>query len=407
MAQRFYDFSEYSVGDLGTHWAINRNATTQWTAKVYTDGGATGGKLVRLESNAGGSGFFTVRNTEIGSVAGDLEIVARFRSLGAAGGAGSLTTGVPFGIGMLAVANTGKGYGPMPYGGNWYGQYWNSDGQAWGNLGGPYTGSAVAVDTWYWGRFGRSGTTIRGKIWTGTAGDEPGGWQFSATDTNIADLYAGLMSFYDDFEVDVFGIGTGSGVSAPTSTPAPGVDITNAGDEVFENGESITITGSGFGASQGVGKVYISPSDDIADAGRVEQTVTAWADTSITITVARGGLSFLTNHYLFVKNNALESNAGGYSVQIEPKVYVRRALVDPDDGTPVASLSGLTMHIWRGAITGAPDQTVSSVSTDGSGVLSQKITRGSLVVDDPVWVVVAKDGSPGNGGILNLTPSYE
>lgn len=102
---------------------------------------------------------------------------------------------------------------------------------------------------------------------------------------------------------------TPSGGSAPT--------ITNADDELFENGESITITGTGFGSTQGSGTVKLSPTDDIDDARAVTQTVTAWGDTSITMTAVRGALPVYTNLYLFVENDSAASNASGYVVQLE------------------------------------------------------------------------------------------
>ena len=102
-------------------------------------------------------------------------------------------------------------------------------------------------------------------------------------------------------------------VAGPIS--ASGVTVTDAGDETFQLGESITITGTGFGATQGAGKVYLSPTNSIADSGKVEQTVTAWSATSITITVAKGTLPFGAAH-LFVLENGGSSNASGHAVSL-------------------------------------------------------------------------------------------
>jgi hypothetical protein len=77
----------------------------------------------------------------------------------------------------------------------------------------------------------------------------------------------------------------------------------------------ILVAGTTFGAAQGSGKVWISPSDNVSDGSRVEQTVTAWADTSITITSVRGALSMATQLYLFVVENGGTSNATGYPVE--------------------------------------------------------------------------------------------
>lgn len=206
MATRFYDFSEYSVGTLGTHWAEHYNATTAWTSKIYD---VSGNKVARVESNEGGAGWYALKNTEIGSVSGDLEIAAYVKAIG------SYAAGDPFGIGLLSVAATRDAYGPMPYGAAWYGQ-WYHNGSAWSNLGGPLAYPAPAANTYFWFRYGRSGSTIRGKVWTGASTDEPLSWQVSATDTNITNLYAGFIAYSTNFEIDLFGIGT-AGDTAPTS----------------------------------------------------------------------------------------------------------------------------------------------------------------------------------------------
>lgn len=96
----------------------------------------------------------------------------------------------------------------------------------------------------------------------------------------------------------------------------PSVAISAVSDTTLQHGQTdVTITGTGFGASQGSGKVYLSPTDAIADSGKVEQTVTAWSDTSITITVAKGALAFGAA-YLFVQENGGASNAAGYAVSL-------------------------------------------------------------------------------------------
>ena len=194
-------------------------------------------------------------------------------------------------------------------------------------------------------------------------------------------------------------------MEASGSSPA----ITDAGDELFENGESITITGTGFGASQGTGTVKLCPTDNVADGSAQAQTVTSWSDTSITITVSRGSLSFLTNLYLFVTADGGSSNASGYVVQIEPKVYLRETLVDLTE-SPLASVTGITAFIWHSAPASGnqtPTQALSDLSTDANGDTNYKLTRGSLVVNDPIWVMLLKDGSPHRMTARKITPAYE
>jgi hypothetical protein len=100
---------------------------------------------------------------------------------------------------------------------------------------------------------------------------------------------------------------TGGGGASPT--------ITDAGDGTFTNGETgIVITGANFGASQGTGSVKISPTDNVADAGAITQTVTAWGATSVTFTAVRSTLPLNTTCYLFVTADGNYTNASGLPV---------------------------------------------------------------------------------------------
>ena len=92
----------------------------------------------------------------------------------------------------------------------------------------------------------------------------------------------------------------------PATSSAPA--ITDAGDELFQPGESITITGTGFGATQGTVTI-----------GGWSQTVTNWdaGGTSITITVVQGGNAFLTNLDMVVTDGSSNASSA-YTVQLEP-----------------------------------------------------------------------------------------
>lgn len=99
---------------------------------------------------------------------------------------------------------------------------------------------------------------------------------------------------------------------APGAT-APSI-ISVSPYQFYDGQTGIVVTGSAFGSSQGAGSVLISPTDNVADGGAITQTVTAWADTSITITAVRSSLGHGTL-YLFVKDNSGASNASGSQVQ--------------------------------------------------------------------------------------------
>ena len=73
---------------------------------------------------------------------------------------------------------------------------------------------------------------------------------------------------------------------------------------------SLTITGTNFEAAQGIGTVTI---------GGVLQTVTAWSDTSITITVGRGTNKYGVSVNVVVTNNSALSSSGYALTSLQPQ----------------------------------------------------------------------------------------
>jgi hypothetical protein len=97
------------------------------------------------------------------------------------------------------------------------------------------------------------------------------------------------------------GTSTAWGIAGATFTDGvAGPTITSISSSTPGIGDSLTITGTTFGASQGAGSVTI---------GGDAQTVTAWADTSITITVVRGSNKYGAGVNLVVTDNALTPSA--------------------------------------------------------------------------------------------------
>lgn len=194
------------------------------------------------------------------------------------------------------------------------------------------------------------------------------------------------------------------------TSPGVSVSITDAGDELYQVGDTVAVVGSNFGATQGSGRVVISPTDNINDAGAVVQTVTAWANTTVNITAVRGALAFATNLFLFVEEDSGSSNASGYVVQFEPLVQVNRTLVSPADGSALANDSGNSMAVWRNRPpTGAPDQELSGLSADGNGDLVVTIENTGLSDGDPIWVAVFDDDAVvanAQGTLTKMVPDY-
>ena len=140
-------------------------------------------------------------------------------------------------------------------------------------------------------------------------------------------------------------------------------------DEALSPGEAITITGTAFGASQGAGGVAITQ-----ESGAVSSavTITGWADTSITGTVALGGLSYGATTSLVVTDNAAATGsiavtfvpATGYSY-VTLSGYPGTGYVIGEDASP-AVVDGDQVEYQSTASSGAGV----TVNADGTFVLS-------------------------------------
>lgn len=79
-------------------------------------------------------------------------------------------------------------------------------------------------------------------------------------------------------------------------------------DTIIQYGTAgYNLTGSGFGATQGTGKLELW--SDLNGTIKTLQTVTAWSDTSITYTAVQGSLANNTNVYLVVTNDSAEESS--------------------------------------------------------------------------------------------------
>lgn len=140
----------------------------------------------------------------------------------------------------------------------------------------------------------------------------------------------GIWFFRKFGQITEFHADNVGGAAVPTITDA------NT-DEIIGQAESTTLTGTNFEAAQGTGTVKISPTDNIADANVVTQTVTAWADTSITFTADFVGTTVAegATAYVFVTNNTGDSNSAGFSI-------TRQDLTAPTLTGPAGTATGPT-----------------------------------------------------------------
>ena len=145
------------------------------------------------------------------------------------------------------------------------------------------------------------------------------------------DLTEGGLSFPGTYFARVYNGDNVSSAALSISVQQP-VSITNVdGDDSLLVGQlGITITGTGFGTSQGTGKIEVSPNNTYGAGGLVEQTIDTWSsDTSISFDLVRTGLSVGTL-YLYVTNDS-----GGRDQQTITLVAVNPTVSSFNGGTQI------------------------------------------------------------------------
>ncbi len=89
--------------------------------------------------------------------------------------------------------------------------------------------------------------------------------------------------------------------------------ITDFGDEEHDDKETgVIVTGTIFEAVQGTGVVEVSDNATFGAGTIVQQTVTAWGDLSITISMVLGALAPGIPRYLWVTNDSGQNNVVGF-----------------------------------------------------------------------------------------------
>lgn len=211
-AEHFTDFSGVTNGDIGSDADWTQSEGGGWEQDVGADGGATGGKTLVVEDPTGfwGDELQEFYNTALAATSGDVEVVAKIKAE-----LTSLGTAAPIGV---SLTDQGGFYYSLSYGGSgsWSLYYFQGASQ-WSGIQTGVTSLTLVTDTYFWVRLGRSGTTIRARIWAD--GDAEPGWQLSGTNTTLTTVSPGLVfqdSSASPYTVDVFGMAT-AGDSAPTS----------------------------------------------------------------------------------------------------------------------------------------------------------------------------------------------
>ncbi len=158
---------------------------------------------------------------------------------------------------------------------------------------------------------------------------------------------------------------------APTAaTPT----ITDFGDEEHDDKEAgVIVTGTVFEAVQGTGVVEVSDNAVFGAGTIVQQVVTAWADLSITITMALGAIAPGTPRYLWVTNDSGQNNVVGFQFHFHRERMFKLQLSDeiPSGGGG----SNTTQQMTPPAGKGAPDF--------GGGKITDDINPATNLTDVP------------------------
>lgn len=211
-----------------------------------------------------------------------------------------------------------------------------------------------------------------------------------------------------------FGPDAGQWVIETWKEQSAGVTVASAGDAVFHDAETgIVITGTSFGASHtGSADVIISPTNNIADAGAVVQTQTAWGNTSVTITAVLNTFAYFTNLFLFVRNSSGQANSSGFVIQREAIMNLT-VNVKNLAGTLQPSITGIDYTIRAQNINGTLILSGNNAATDGSANMTlgpyTLTSGGPLSPNDDVWLTLAKNGASQALSFATcekLTPTY-
>jgi hypothetical protein len=172
-------------------------------------------------------------------------------------------------------------------------------------------------------------------------------------------------------------------------------------------GTSVTLTGAGFGASQGTG---------IAWLGSMAGQVVSWSDTQIVAAVATGALTGIAR----VQQNGVWCNAAAFAVPgsdgTTMSLVPNPINLEVGDTQMIQALSGAGQPV-TGLTWTSSDPTVVSLSTDDPPVLTAvaagqvTITAGTATANVTVWATTPPVGTvlwsnPGDGsGVTSIVPA--
>ena len=155
-----------------------------------------------------------------------------------------------------------------------------------------------------------------------------------------------------------------------------GVGITTVSPDPFDfDTASVTIAGSGFGATIGSSDVYLSPNDLLSEAGEVDITgaVNTWSDTSINLDLTQlSGAALALLHTMGPGARFIIVNVGGVpgtteyfkAVTVHRPQGFQMVLGAATPGTTTARLTGMSGTFGGGRIEETAAQNPSTTTTD-------------------------------------------
>lgn len=178
-------------------------------------------------------------------------------------------------------------------------------------------------------------------------------------------------------------------VGIPPTPTSPTISSTS--DDTPTDGSSLTLTVLNAGASQGAGSVTL--------AG-VAQTVTAWSNTSITITIALGNNKYGVNASLVLNTDGGQSSSG-YNVQVQPasgKSYTNLSGTLATTGNRIEAVADLASGD-QVEVSNVVGGTISDVTlnVDASFSCSVGVTSFDVRANDGTWGSIATQYVSGPG----------
>lgn len=192
--------------------------------------------------------------------------------------------------------------------------------------------------------------------------------------------------------------------AAATATAVSAPQITSLSQTLLQTGDTVTIEGSDFGTATGT--VSISSENSASGSVLVAQTVTAWTDTSVQFTVARGSHANRVDRFVYVQDAEGVDSSSGATASFIPVVTITDRFRDIS-GTAQSSITNLSVLVYHGVPDSVTaDQVLSAQALDAESSSGWQISAGALDDGDPVYVSVWDSAGAALATAFQTTPTY-